>query len=582
MKTYLAGALLVASVAAAQPAPSADVEQLWLDPSARGSLFIGNARTLGRGDFRASVAAFYTQDQLRSSQGGNFFSPLLQNRFGFQITGALGITDWLELGVNFPVFAWQAGISVLNVASAGLGNPWLTAKVNLLDAHQPISLAIVLGMSIPVGTPAAQGSSGSVDFAPRLQIGRVYDKWQFGLELGWLQRTVVDYGRTTRAPGTLVGGQIYLGAMITTVNPTGPRGEVTFRGFIPMTGGAPGLEGQLGFRWQLGPVELIASAGPGFGHQNTTPSVRGYLGFALGNVEMTQPTCVEGRKYVLSECPDLDRDVDGVLNGVDADPIRPEDRDGHQDDDGAPDPDNDGDGTIDDLDECPDVSGVAANQGCPDTDEDKDGVVDRLDKCPKDPEDKDDFEDGDGCPEADNDADGLLDGADACPLQAGIAQEKGCPAKDTDGDLVFDHEDNCPQEKGTKDNAGCPEAQMQLVIITKEALKILDKVFFDTGKATIQKKSNALLDNVAQVLLVHPEIALVQIEGHTDDVGVPEKNKKLSQDRADSVRAYLIKKGVQENRLRAVGFGQDKPLQDNGTPNGRDRNRRVEFNIVSQ
>jgi hypothetical protein len=190
--------------------------------------------------------------------------------------------------------------------------------------------------------------------------------------------------------------------------------------------------------------------------------VRGYFGVALGNVEMTQPTCAEGRKYVIAECPDLDRDEDGVLNGVDADPIRPEDRDGYQDDDGAPDPDNDGDGTIDELDECPDVVGVAANQGCPDRDEDQDGVPDRLDKCPKQPEDKDDFEDSDGCPEADNDGDGLLDGADACPLQAGIAPEKGCPAKDSDGDLVFDHEDKCPEEKGTKENAGCPETQKPL------------------------------------------------------------------------------------------------------------------------
>ncbi len=581
MKTYIAGALLVASVAAAQPAPSVDPEQLWLDPSARGSLFIGNGRNLEAAKFRASVAAYYTHGGLRSSQAGTF-SDLLQNRFGFQVTGALGITDWFELGVNFPIYVYQAGKTTLNLASGGLGNPWLTAKANLLGAHQPISLSIVLGIGIPIGTLAAQGGSGSLDFAPRFQIGRVYDRWQFGIELGWLQRQVVDFARITSSNEDRVGGQIYVGAMITTVNPEGPRGEATFRGFVPLAGGNPGVEGQLGFRWQLGPIELIASAGPGFGGQTTTPAVRGYFGVALGNVEMTQPTCAEGRQYVIAECPDLDRDEDGILNGVDADPIRPEDRDGYQDDDGAPDPDNDGDGTIDELDECPDVMGVAANQGCPDHDEDQDGVPDRLDKCPKQPEDKDDFEDSDGCPEADNDNDGITDALDACPLNAGIAQEKGCPAKDTDGDLVFDHEDNCPQEKGTKENAGCPESQKQLVIITKEALKILDKVFFDTGKATIQKKSNALLDNIAQVLVVHPEISLVQIEGHTDNVGVPEKNKKLSQDRAEAVRGYLIKKGVAENRVRAVGFGQEKPTQSNDTAAGKEANRRVEFNIVKQ
>ena len=80
---------------------------------------------------------------------------------------------------------------------------------------------------------------------------------------------------------------------------------------------------------------------------------------------------------------------------------------------------------------------------------------------------------------------------------------------------------------------------------------------------------------------MHPEISLVQVEGHTDNVGQPEKNKKLSQDRADSVKAYLVKKGVADARLKAVGFGQEKPAESNDTPAGRDNNRRVEFNLPS-
>jgi OmpA-OmpF porin, OOP family len=575
MKTFIAAVLLVSSVASAQ---TADVEQLWLDTSGRGSLFIGNGRTLGATEFRVGIAGYYTHGQLRSSQAGSL-TDLLQHRFGFQVFGALGLTDWLELGVNVPAFVYQRGTNSLNVASAGLGNPWLQAKLNILGAHAPVSLSVLLGVSIPVGTMAAQGSSGSLDAAPRLQLGHVYDKWQYGLELGYLHRTLTDYQRLTSSSEDRVGSQLYLGAMITTVNPDGPRGEVTFRAFVPLAGGPPGLESQLGFRWQLGPVELLASAGPGFGGVTTTPAIRAYAGVAFGNVPMTQPTCVEGRRYELSECPDLDRDSDTVLNGVDAAPLLAEDKDGFKDDDGAPDPDNDDDSVIDTLDECPDVAGVAANQGCPDTDEDKDGVVDRLDKCRKQAEDKDDFEDADGCPEADNDQDGLDDGLDACPLTAGIAQEKGCPAKDADGDTVADHEDNCPAEKGVVENAGCPAAQKQLVIITRESLKILDKIYFDTGKATLQKRSNGLLDNIAQVLTVHPEIPLVQIEGHTDNVGKPETNLKLSQGRAEAVRDYLVKKGVAKERLNAKGFGQDKPTQSNDTVAGKEANRRVEFNI---
>lgn len=578
MKMFIGGLLLTATLASAQTVPSADIEQLWLDPAGRGSLFIGNGRTLEATEFRAGVSAFYTHANLRSSQGGTFTN-LVQDRFGFQVFGALGLTNWLELGVNVPVYVYQSGTRSLVLASAGLGNPWLTAKVNLLGEHKPVSLSIVVGLGLPLGTAAAQGTGGTLETAPRIQLGHVYDKWQYGIELGYLHRSTVDYLPLTRSAEDRIGSQVYLGAMITTVNPEGPRGEVTFRTFIPVEGGSPGLEGQLGFRWQLGQVELIASAGPGFAGEATTPAIRAYAGAAFGNTPLTQPTCAEGRRYTLSECPDLDRDEDGVLNGVDAAPLLAEDRDGFEDADGAPDNDNDGDGLVDTLDECPDVAGVAANQGCPDADEDGDGVVDRRDQCVKEAEDKDDFEDGDGCPEADNDQDGLADGVDACPLTAGIAQEKGCPSKDTDGDTVADHLDNCPSEKGVVENAGCPVAQKQLVVITFEKLKILDKVYFETGKALIQKRSNPLLDNIAQVLTVHPEIFLVQIEGHTDDVGQAEKNKKLSAERAESVRGYLIKKGVAEGRVRAVGFGQEKPAEGNETSAGREANRRVEFTI---
>ncbi|MDX2015784.1 MAG: OmpA family protein, partial [Myxococcaceae bacterium] len=149
-------------------------------------------------------------------------------------------------------------------------------------------------------------------------------------------------------------------------------------------------------------------------------------------------------------------------------------------------------------------------------------------------------------------------------------------------DGVNDRVDNCINEAGPATNQGCPEKQKQLVVITREKLIIKDKVYFDTGKATIQKRSNALLDQIANIMSTHSEIGLIQVEGHTDNTGVPEQNLKLSQDRANSVKEYLVKKGVADTRLKAVGFGQDKPADSNDTPAGRDNNRRVEFNIISQ
>jgi outer membrane protein OmpA-like peptidoglycan-associated protein len=307
--------------------------------------------------------------------------------------------------------------------------------------------------------------------------------------------------------------------------------------------------------------------------------VRAYFGAAFSNTPPTQPPCIEGKPYRLADCPELDRDGDGVKNGVDAAPEAAEDPDGYQDEDGAPDVDDDGDGVPDADDRCPRRAGPPGNDGCPDEDADGDGVVDRLDGCPKDAEDLDGFEDSDGCPDPDDDGDGLADPADACPLQAGIPQEKGCPAKDADGDGVFDHEDNCPQDAGEKANAGCPAAQKQLVVITATALKILDRVSFDDGRATIQKRSNALLDNVARVLIAHPELPRVRVEVHADEAGRPEKNKALSQARADAVKAYLVNKGVAPERLDAVGLGDTGPVQPKDTRGGREANRRVEFNL---
>jgi outer membrane protein OmpA-like peptidoglycan-associated protein len=127
-----------------------------------------------------------------------------------------------------------------------------------------------------------------------------------------------------------------------------------------------------------------------------------------------------------------------------------------------------------------------------------------------------------------------------------------------------------------------PPPRPPRVVLTASSIKIADKVQFKLGSAELLSESFGLLDEVAGVMQQNPQIMLVQVEGHTDSSGSAKINKKLSRERAESVRAYLVKKGIEDKRLVAVGFGPDKPIADNATPEGQEANRRVEFNIVKQ
>jgi outer membrane protein OmpA-like peptidoglycan-associated protein len=182
-----------------------------------------------------------------------------------------------------------------------------------------------------------------------------------------------------------------------------------------------------------------------------------------------------------------------------------------------------------------------------------------------------------GCPALDSDGDSLLDEEDACPAEAGLVERHGCPLLDKDQDTVEDARDNCPEVAGPADNQGCPEEEKQLVVIQKDRIMILEKIHFDFDQATIQRRSFPMLDQVARILIEHPEILSVSIEGHTDDQGPAEYNRNLSQRRAGAVRNHLAQSGVELERVEARGFGEDRPLQPNTTNAGRAANRRVEF-----
>lgn len=118
--------------------------------------------------------------------------------------------------------------------------------------------------------------------------------------------------------------------------------------------------------------------------------------------------------------------------------------------------------------------------------------------------------------------------------------------------------------------------------VVGKKIEITEKVMFEVDKADIQEISHDLLNDVAAVMEQHPGIERLRIEGHTDSDGSDDYNKKLSQDRADSVMKFLVDAGIDEGRMEAVGYGEEKPIDTNDTAAGKEKNRRVEFNILEQ
>jgi outer membrane protein OmpA-like peptidoglycan-associated protein len=572
--TRVVGCLAMMASAALAQVPAADLEQVWLDGAGTGSLWVGNGQTLKAGQFRAGAGLTYGYAALRST-ALDAPQALVSDRFGVQVAGALGVFDWLEVSAVVPAIFSQRGSATVPVSPAGLGTPWLHLRVPLLsDPTRPLLLSAGVGVGVPVGTGPALGNGG-LAFLPRLTAGHVFRELQVGVELSGLLRQAVDFSGLTGQGLDVVGSQVALAGMVTSVATSGPRGEASLRVFVPLSGGRPGVESLFGVRWPVGPVELFGGAGPSLFGEPSTPQLRVVLGAAFANVPMTRPACVEGLPYELVECPALDRDGDGVPNGRDEAPLEPEDVDGFQDADGRPEPDNDADGVPDASDRCALVRGPAENGGCPDLDGDDDGLLDRLDRCPAEGGPRE----NDGCPDGDVDADGVIDRLDACADVTGAPENRGCPFADTDDDGVVDREDNCPKASGPRLNAGCPVAQRQLVVITPQRLVLREPLAFDAGKGTVQKRSVPLLDNLGAVLVEHPELRL-RIEAHTDSLGKPEVNLALSQARADAVKAALVARGVDAGRLTAQGFGGERPDDTNDTPEGREHNRRVELLLV--
>jgi len=229
--------------------------------------------------------------------------------------------------------------------------------------------------------------------------------------------------------------------------------------------------------------------------------------------------------------------------------------------------DQDDDGVSNDKDDCPDRSGLLKYKGCPVPDEDGDGINDENDKCPN-AEGTVQYR---GCPVPDTDKDGVPDDQDKCPTEAGLARYNGCAIPDTDKDGINDEVDQCPTIAGVAGNNGCEDLQPKLNNIAA-GLK------FDIGQVNIAAKSLQGLDALVEIMTQYPSTSLV-ITGHTDNTGTSKINEPLSLSRAKKVQAYLVKKGLAENRTSLIGMADTQPIASNATKEGKAQNRRVDLTI---
>jgi OOP family OmpA-OmpF porin len=502
------------------------------------------------GDYGYKPLVFYDAN-------GNETRPLVTHQLFVHVGASLVLLERLRLGVNMPIAAVVDGNSgttstgTLSTSNgANVGDLRLSADLRLFGEYRSVMTG-ALGASVwlPTGSPSAFTGDGKVRLQPHLALAGEAGSVAYAAKVGFNYRA--ENGSLGGQP---LGSELLWGVSIglrladdkLLIGPEFYGSTVVEGGDLFAKRGSP-VEGVIGAHYLVGDAFRIgAGVGPGLTQGLGTPKVRALLSFEwTPGIEKPQ------------EKPPApaDRDDDGILDKDDACPDKPGVRSDDPNKNGCPLPgDRDHDKIVDDEDACPDEKGVRSDD-------------------PK----------KNGCPLRDRDNDEIVDDQDACPDEKGVPsndpEKNGCPPpKDTDGDGILDPEDACPKDAGPKNDDpkknGCPVAHIE-----QGQIRIIEQVQFKTASDVILPASDGVLDAVLQIMKDHGEITKVSIEGHTDNRGGAAYNKKLSDRRAASVVRWLVGHGIDATRLTSAGFGMEKPLDENSTDEGRQRNRRVEFHI---
>jgi outer membrane protein OmpA-like peptidoglycan-associated protein len=561
------------------------------DPSERGSEWYANETLDFRGHLRPALGltANYTFKPLVIyNSDDSEAAALVKQQLMAHLGGSLILFNRLRLGLNLPIAmlqdgtAWTSGTTSFPPGnSTALGDVRLGVDARLFGNYKdPFTVALGAQVYLPTGNRDQYMSDGQLRLTPRLTVAGTISIFTYAAKVGFAWRPQNDtFGGVVRgdevvysaAAGVrvldnkLVVGPEIFGARLL-ADPGASERQAT------------PTEVLLGVHYTAGNVRF--GLGGGFG---ITRGLGAAKARALATVEWA-PAYVEKPKIA-------DSDGDGIPDNEDACPTVAGVRTSDPKTNGCPlVADRDQDGIPDAEDACPAVPGIKTSDpktnGCPaPTDKDGDGIVDSEDACPEVAGVKTDDPKTNGCP-ADRDKDGVPDAVDMCPDVPGQKSDNaafnGCPA-DIDGDQILNEQDACPREPGKpstdpKKN-GCPTA-----FITATSIEFSGMVNFQTGSAVLANdaQTKEILESVLKILQGHPEITVVRVEGHTDNVGAKAGNKVLSQMRANAVVAWLTRKGIDKKRLTSAGFGDEKPIADNKTTEGKRQNRRVQFEIAER
>lgn len=505
----------------------------------------------------AMVLANYANNPLVRTVDGERVERLVAHQGTGHLLLNLGLFDRLEIGLDLPVIFLQEGTAIPGSGvnpeegGLGLGDLRVVPKVQLFSTRESqedkgVALALLVDAHIPTGQ-AQYLQGGDFRIGPRLAFDASFGGPKVGVNVGYLYRSAQEL-ENLEVRDTLswqVAGEVPVADDFSLV------GEV----FGNLTPGAEKIrkhesptEFLLGGKYRAGGFNLLAGGGAGLISGYGTPDFRAFLG--LGWTHQPKPA--------LEPLP-------------------------------TPEPEPEPECTVATAaEDCPDVPAATCEENvlrtyAPVCEDGECGYVATETACAS----------GTIC--------GEEDGEPACVVDPECAAEEDCtdiPQPVCEDDVLTTYVGRCTEEQscvydpvetasaegeecGLKSGEPACVEKTELVQVDEETkrIEILDIVHFDTASARIQERSYELLNQVAQVLENNPHLTSIRVEGHTDSQGSHRFNIQLSQDRAESVRNYLIERGIAPERLTTAGYGPDRPVADNTTAAGRAENRRVEFHI---